>query len=73
MGGQRRATIRDIAQSETGDNVVFADVPLKEMIGYSTSLRSLTQGTASYSMEFLRYDDMSSNEQNSLLKSMRGY
>jgi elongation factor G len=32
-----------------------ADVPLAGMFGYATTLRSLTQGRATYSMEFLRY------------------
>lgn len=32
-----------------------AEVPLAEMFGYSTSLRSLTQGRATYSMEFKHY------------------
>jgi elongation factor G len=36
--------------------VLMAEAPLSEMFGYSTSVRSLSQGRASYSMEFLRYD-----------------
>ena len=39
-----------------GLQVIRAEVPLKEMFGYSTQLRSMSQGRASYSMEFARYD-----------------
>ena len=38
-----------------GGKVVRAEVPLAEMFGYSTSLRSLTQGRATYTMEFKHY------------------
>jgi len=38
-----------------GGKVVRAEVPLAEMFGYSTSLRSLSQGRATYTMEFKHY------------------
>lgn len=38
-----------------GGRIIRAEVPLSEMFGYSTSLRSLTQGRATYSMEFSHY------------------
>ena len=41
--------------------VVNATVPLAEMFGYATSLRSMTQGRASYSMEFDHYADVPQN------------
>ncbi|MEK7540609.1 MAG: elongation factor G [Patescibacteria group bacterium] len=41
--------------------VVRAEVPLSEMFGYSTSLRSMTQGRASYSMEFQKYAPVPNN------------
>ncbi|MGH8672271.1 MAG: elongation factor G, partial [Burkholderiales bacterium] len=40
-----------------GIKVIRAEVPLKEMFGYSTALRSLTQGRATYSMEFKHYTE----------------
>ena len=40
----------------SGIQVIRAEVPLKEMFGYSTQLRSMSQGRASYSMEPARYD-----------------
>jgi elongation factor G len=39
-------------------HVVAASVPLAEMFGYSTRLRSITQGRAVYSMQFSRYEQM---------------
>ncbi|TVQ26401.1 MAG: elongation factor G [Spirochaetaceae bacterium] len=51
---QRRGII--LTSSDEGVfSVVEAEVPLSEMFGYSTVLRSLTQGKAEYSMEFLKY------------------
>ncbi|MGL9760306.1 MAG: elongation factor G [Symbiopectobacterium sp.] len=41
--------------------VIHAEVPLSEMFGYATQLRSLTKGRASYSMEFLKYDTAPKN------------
>ncbi len=41
--------------------VVLAKVPLAEMFGYATTLRSMSQGRASYTMEFLRYDEVPKN------------
>ena len=41
--------------------VVNAEVPLAEMFGYATDLRSATQGRATFTMEFLRYAEAPSN------------
>src|SRR5205814_2155657 len=40
-----------------GTMVIKAEVPLSEMFGYSTQLRSLTQGRATYTMEFKHYSE----------------
>lgn len=51
---QRRGII--ISSLEDGQFArVDAEVPLSEMFGYSTALRSLTQGKANFTMEFLKY------------------
>jgi elongation factor G len=41
--------------------VVAADVPLAEMFGYSTQLRSMTQGRAVYTMQFDHYEEVPKN------------
>lgn len=56
----RRCRIKDITQ--TGKiKVVKGDVPLAEMFGYATAIRSLTQGRASYTMEPSHYSEVPSN------------
>ena len=51
----RRATIAGIEGEET-IQVIKAKLPLEQSFGYASSLRSMTQGRASYSMEFEKYD-----------------
>ena len=41
-----------------GAKVIRSEVPLSEMFGYSTDLRSSTQGRASYTMQFKHYEDV---------------
>ena len=51
----RRGRIQGM-EPRAGAQVVRAEVPLKEMFGYATDLRSMTQGRASYTMQFGRYE-----------------
>ena len=51
---QRRGQIVG-SQEEEGFSTVDAEVPLSEMFGYATDLRSMTQGKAEFSMEFDKY------------------
>ena len=51
---RRRGLVQGMDDSPAG-MVVRAEVPLKEMFGYATDLRSLTQGRATFSMEFMKY------------------
>ena len=44
-----------------GGKVIKAEVPLSEMFGYSTDLRSATQGRATYTMEFKHYAEAPKN------------
>uniref|UniRef100_A0A3P8VZ93 Ribosome-releasing factor 2, mitochondrial n=1 Tax=Cynoglossus semilaevis TaxID=244447 RepID=A0A3P8VZ93_CYNSE len=69
---QRRGTVRDI-QSRHDDKVLLATVPLAEIMGYSTVLRSLTSGNATCSLELDTYEAMNPQDQNMLLKKMGGF
>ena len=52
--------------------VVRAQVPLSEMFGYSTDLRSATQGRATYTMQFAQYAEVPGNISNEIIKRVRG-
>ena len=54
---RRRGMVGGMDDSPVG-KVIRADVPLKEMFGYATDLRSATQGRATYSMEFAKYAEV---------------
>jgi elongation factor G len=56
----RRGIIQGMEDNSTG-KVIRAEVPLAEMFGYSTTVRSLSQGRASYSMEFKHYTEAPRN------------
>ena len=51
-----------------GAKVINAEVPLSEMFGYATALRSMTQGRASYSMEFAKYSEVPRNVAEEIMK-----
>jgi elongation factor G len=51
-----------------GQKLLRAEVPLSEMFGYSTSLRSMSQGRATYSMEFLKYAEAPANVAEAVIK-----
>ena len=53
----RRGIIQGMDDDDSGGKIVRAEVPLAEMFGYSTDLRSKTQGRATYSMEFKHYSE----------------
>jgi elongation factor G len=53
----RRGIIQGMDDDDAGGKKVRAEVPLAEMFGYSTDLRSKTQGRATYSMEFKHYSE----------------
>ncbi|WP_374627590.1 elongation factor G [Pandoraea sp.] len=57
----RRGIVQGMDDMVGGGKIVRAEVPLSEMFGYSTSLRSLTQGRATYSMEFKHYAEAPKN------------
>ena len=57
---RRRGMILGMDEGSMG-KVIDAEVPLGEMFGYATDLRSATQGRATYTMEFLKYSDAPNN------------
>ena len=57
----KRGQIKEMRDRTGGIKVINALVPLAEMFGYATSLRSMTQGRASYTMEFSLYDQVPSH------------
>jgi elongation factor G len=57
----RRGMVQGMDDMVGGGKVIKAEVPLSEMFGYSTSLRSATQGRATYTMEFKQYAEAPKN------------
>jgi len=57
---RRRGVVQGMEDSPSG-KVIDAEVPLAEMFGYSTDLRSATQGRATYTMEFNKYGEVPGN------------
>jgi elongation factor G len=64
---RRRGLVQGMDDSPSG-KIVRADVPLSEMFGYATDLRSMTQGRAVYSMEFARYAEAPSSIADTVIK-----
>ena len=54
----RRGRIENIENRRAGASVLTVLVPLAEMFGYATDLRSLTQGRATYHMDFFKYAEV---------------
>ncbi|WP_457576754.1 elongation factor G [Desulfomarina sp.] len=59
-------------EAEKELQVLKAHVPLAEMFGYSTSLRSSTQGRATFTMQFLQYDVVPASKADKIIKKIRG-
>jgi elongation factor G len=58
--------------TQRGDaQVVAAHVPLAEMFGYSTTLRSMTQGRAVYSMQFAYYEEVPKNIADAIISKQK--
>ena len=57
---RRRGIVGGMDDGPSG-KVITAEVPLAEMFGYATDLRSMSQGRANYSMEFAKYNDLPNN------------
>ncbi len=68
----KRSKIHGIESQSQGFQVVEAKVPLAEMFGYSTDLRSATQGRASFSMQFFSYEEIPAKIADQIVKKIRG-
>jgi len=64
---RRRGIIQGM-DDEAGGKIVHAEVPLAEMFGYATDLRSATQGRATYTMEFAKYSEVPGNIAEAIIK-----
>jgi elongation factor G len=67
----RRGILQGMDDIAGGGKIVRAEVPLSEMFGYSTSLRSLTQGRATYTMEFKHYAEAPKNVADAIISSKK--
>lgn len=66
---RRRGVIEGMEEGVAGIKIVRAKVPLSEMFGYATAVRSATQGRASYSMEFYKYAEAPNNVAKTIIDS----
>jgi elongation factor G len=66
---RRRGMIEGMEEGVAGIKIIRAKVPLSEMFGYATDLRSQTQGRASYSMEFFNYSEAPKNVAQAIIES----
>ena len=67
----RRGMVQGMEDIPGGGKIVKAEVPLAEMFGYSTALRSATQGRATYSMEFKHYAEAPKNVAEAVMNSKK--
>ena len=68
----RRGSVRSL-EARNGAHQIDCDVPLSEMFGYATNLRSRTQGRGQFSMEPSHYVELSKNLADEVIKKRRGY
>ena len=68
---QRRGMIQNTAEDDSGFTQVDAEVPLAEMFGFSTALRSSTQGKGEFTMEFAKYAPVPNSIGEELIKKYR--
>jgi elongation factor G len=68
---RRRGVLQGLEEAPAG-KIVRAEVPLAEMFGYATTLRSMSQGRATYTMEFAHYSEVPNNVAESVIKARNG-
>ncbi len=68
---RRRGLLQGLEDAPSG-KIIRAQVPLSEMFGYATVLRSMSQGRATYTMEFSHYAEVPNNVADGIIKSRAG-
>ena len=68
---RRRGVVQGMEDGPSGKQI-RAEVPLSEMFGYATSLRSMSQGRATYSMEFKKYNETPNSVSESIISDRTG-
>jgi elongation factor G len=66
---QRRAKVKDLTPRKGGLQVITSSVPLAEMFGYTTVLRSLSQGRAQCTLQFSHYEPVPDSIAEAVLKA----
>ncbi|MBI5193472.1 MAG: elongation factor G [Nitrospirae bacterium] len=67
----RRGKIMGV-RPRSGAQIIDSEVPLSEMFGYATDLRSLTQGRATFTMQFARYEEVPRNISEQIVSKVKG-
>ncbi|MEO8665212.1 MAG: elongation factor G, partial [Ignavibacteria bacterium] len=67
----RRGKIEGMAQRNDAQ-VIKSTVPLSEMFGYATTMRSMTQGRAIYTMQFAHYDETPRSISDQIIEKVKG-
>ncbi len=68
----KRGRIEDI-RTVMNKQEISSEIPMSELFGYATKLRSISQGRAIYTMEFSKYEKVPANIQQKILKKVRGF
>src|SRR5690606_19616076 len=65
---RRRGMVQGMEDAIGGTKIIKAEVPLAEMFGYATQLRSMSQGRATYTMEFAKYSEAPNSVAEAVIK-----
>jgi len=68
---RRRGRVQGMTD-RSGAKVIDAEVPLSEMFGYATHVRSMSQGRANYTMQFEHYEEVPNNITKEIIASVKG-
>lgn len=69
----KRGKIEEIRTQSNGKQEILAKVPMRELFGYSTTIRSISSGRAIYTMEYDSYQIVPNNIKEEIVKKIRGY